>query len=206
MGTDDLFKKAKLQKEVRKRNNKKQLLDNILILCEGEKTEPNYFNSIKLKYRLSNVNIRGLGSNTDTITKTAIKHHKDYSQVWCVFDRDSFTAHHFNRAFQMVTKYKNIHIVYSNEAFELWYLLHFNYYNTGISRAQYCDILSRLLGKEYKKNSTEIYDLICDREYTAIKNAKRLLGSYSNENPERNNPSTTVYKLVEELNKFKDIF
>lgn len=48
MGTDDLFKKAKRQKEVRKRNNKKQLLDNILILCEGEKTEPNYFNSIKI--------------------------------------------------------------------------------------------------------------------------------------------------------------
>lgn len=126
MGTDDLFKKAREKRETRKKQNK-DILDNILILCEGEKTEPNYFNSIKLKYRLSNVDIRGKGSNTDKITEAAIKHHKDYSQVWCVFDRDSFTAYHFTRAFQMVAKYKNIHIAYSNEAFELWYLLHFNY-------------------------------------------------------------------------------
>jgi hypothetical protein len=51
-----------------------------------------------------------------------------------------------------------------------------------------------------------MYDLICNKENTAIKNAKRLLNSYSNDNPERNNPSTTVYKLVEELNKYKDTF
>ena len=205
MGTDDLFKKAREKREVRK-SSYKNILDNILILCEGEKTEPNYFNSIKRKYRLSNVNIRGLGSNTDKITETAIKNYKDYSQVWCVFDRDSFTAQHFNRAFQMVKKYKNIHIAYSNEAFDLWYLLHFNYYDTGISRKRYCVLLSQYLGKKYRKNSPEIYDLICDKENTAIKNAKKLLNSYSKFSPEKNKPSTTVFKLVEELNKFKDTF
>ena len=205
MGTDDLFKKERKKREVRKSLNK-NILDNILILCEGEKTEPNYFNSIKLKYRLSNVDIRGLGSNTDKITETAIKNHKDYSQIWCVFDRDSFKAHHFNRAFQMIIKYKNIHVAYSNEAFELWYLLHFHYYNTGISRKRYYKLLSDLLGKKYKKNSPEIYDLICEKENTAIKNAKKLLNSYPIEKPEENNPSTTVYKLVEELNKYKNTF
>lgn len=205
MGTDDLFKKARAKREARKSLNK-DILDNILILCEGEKTEPNYFNSIRRKYRLLNVEVRGLGSNTDKITKNAIKHHKNYSQVWCVFDRDSFSAQNFNRAFQMVAKYKNVHIAYSNEAFELWYLLHFNYYNTGISRKRYYKLLSELLGKKYKKNSTEMYDLICDKENTAIKNAKKLLKSYTKDNPEKNNPSTTVYKLVEELNKYKDIF
>ena len=60
MGTDDLFKKAKEKREARKSLNKK-ILDNILILCEGEKTEPNYFNGIKCKYRMSNVEIKGLG-------------------------------------------------------------------------------------------------------------------------------------------------
>ena len=205
MGTDDLFKKERNKREARKSLNK-NILDNILILCEGKKTEPNYFNSIKLKYRLSNVDIRGLGSNTDKITETAIEHHKNYSQIWCVFDRDSFKAHHFNRAFQMIKKYKNIHIAYSNEAFELWYLLHFHYYNTGISRNRYFKLLNDLLGKKYEKNSPEIYDLICDKENTAIKNAKKLLMSYTEYNPEKNNPSTTVFELVEELNKFKDTF
>lgn len=205
MGTDDLFKKARVKRETRKSLNKK-ILDNILILCEGEKTEPNYFNGIKCKYRMSNVEIKGLGANTDTITKIAVKEHRNFSQIWCVFDRDSFDAHNFNRAFQMIKKYKNIHIAYSNEAFELWYLLHFNYYNTGITREAYCKKLNKLLGKKYKKNSTEIYSLICDKENVAIKNAKRLFESYPNENPEKNNPSTTVYKLVEELNKYKDTF
>lgn len=205
MGTDDLFKKAKAQKEARKKLNKEPI-DNILILCEGEKTEPNYFNGIKRRYRLTNVDIRGLGANTDKITETAIKHQKDYSQIWCVFDRDSFNPHNFNRAFQMISKYKNIHIAYSNEAFELWYLLHFNYYDTAISRREYCEILSKLLGKKYTKKSDEIYELISSRENNAINNAKRLLASYPYENPEKNNPSTTVFKLVEELNKYKEVF
>ena len=205
MGTDDLFKKAKQQKETRKKIIR-NMLDNILILCEGEKTEPNYFNSIKCLYKLSNVEIKGLGSNTDKITELAIKHRKDYSQIWCVFDRDSFKAHNFNRAFQMIKRYKNIFIAYSNEAFELWYLLHFNYYDTGISRQEYCKLLNKLLGIKYTKNSTEIYGLIHDKENTAISNAKRLMDSYSCENPEANNPSTTVYKLVEELNKYKNEF
>ncbi len=205
MGTDDLFKKAKLYKEVRKKQNRK-LLDNILILCEGEKTEPHYFNAIKCRYKLSNVEIKGLGCNTDKITEFAINRRKDYSQIWCVFDRDSFKAHHFNRAFQMIKKYKNIHIVYSNEAFELWYLLHFHYFNTGISREQYIEKLSLLLGYKYKKNSLEMYDIIKDKEEYAIKNAKKLIASYETDCPEKNNPSTTVYKLVEELNQYKDKF
>ena len=106
----------------------------------------------------------------------------------------------------MISKYKNIHIAYSNEAFELWYLLHFNYYDTAISRREYCEILSKLLGKKYTKKSDEIYELISSRENNAINNAKRLLASYPYENPEKNNPSTTVFKLVEELNKYKEVF
>ena len=40
---------------------------------------------------------------------------------------------------------------------------------------------------------------------TAIKNAKKLLESYGeNHNPEIDNPSTTIYKLVEILNNLKD--
>ena len=184
MGNDDLFKKSKLQKETRKKANI-PMLDNILILCEGEKTEPNYFNSIKRKYRLSNVKIEWLGSNTDTITQKAIEHRLDYSQIWCVFDRDSFNAQNFNRAFQMIAKYPNIYIAYSNESFELWYLLHFNYYDTEISRKQYCKLLDNLLGTKYQKNSPKMYDLICDKENIAIKNAKQLLNSYSTYNPEK---------------------
>jgi len=202
MGTDDLFKKEKLKRETRKASAKKAALENILILCEGTKTEPNYFNSFICEYRLSNVHICGTGWNTDRITKEAIKQRNNYSQVWCVFDRDSFKPHNFNRAFQMVKKYQNIHIAYSNEAFELWYLLHFEPCNSAISRKQYIKKLDELLNEKYKKNSTTMYLKLKDKQQTAIKNAKKLLKTYKEENPEKNNPSTNVYELVELLNKY----
>ncbi|TWJ56183.1 hypothetical protein CHCC5023_1520 [Bacillus paralicheniformis] len=48
-----------------------------------------------------------------------------------------------------------------------------------------------------------MYNLLKSKQSTAIKNAKRLLESYTSQNPENNKPSTTVHLLVEELNKFK---
>ena len=47
-----------------------------------------------------------------------------------------------------------------------------------------------------------MYDLLKDRQNNAIRNAERLLSQYSEANPEGNKPSTTVYLLVKELNKW----
>lgn len=94
-----------------------------------------------------------------------------------------------------------IEIAYSNEAFEVWYLLHFNYFHVGVSRESYKQKLTRCLKKEYKKNSTTMYDDLILNQKKAIKYAKQLLNSYKNHNPEKDNPSTTVFRLVEELNK-----
>lgn len=204
MGTDDLFKKTKKIKEIRTSLCKLNKLDTILILCEGEKTEPNYFNGFIVDYRLRNVTIRGLGLNTDAIAKIALKERSNYSQIWCVFDRDSFPSGNFCRAFQMTEKHKNIKIAYSNEAFELWYLLHFNYYDSSLSRKQYGDKLSALLGNKYEKNSKNMYNILKSKQSCAINNAKNLLNTYAINKPETNNPSTTVHLLVEELNKFKN--
>lgn len=202
MGTDDLFKKAKISKEKRE-IRQKNLPDRILILCEGEKTEPLYFHGFKKDFKLNNVSIEGLGANTDTIVQEAIRRQKDYEQIWCVFDRDSFEKHNFNRAFALIKKYPKIKIVYSNEAFELWYLLHFNYYDTGISREQYKTKLSKYLEEKYQKNSKNMYERLLPFQNKAINNAKKLLRTYKRPNPEKDNPSTTVFELVERLNQFK---
>jgi hypothetical protein len=42
------------------------------------------------------------------------------------------------------------------------------------------------------------------KQQTAIRNAKKLERSRQYCNPEKDNPSTTVYKLVEALNEFID--
>lgn len=207
MGSDNLFHK----KRERKVGNRKVAPDRFLIVCEGEKTEPNYFEQFKtiineVRANSVEINIEGIGMNTKSLVEWTIelknKANPDYSQVWCVFDRDSFKVDNFNNALQMA-KNNGIDVAYSNQAFELWFLLHFNYYVTAFHRDQYKDKLSKLLGRKYEK-SAEIYEELVKRgsQSRAIKNAERLLTSYPVCNPETDNPSTTVHLLVKELNRF----
>jgi hypothetical protein len=123
-----------------------------------------------------------------------------------VFDRDKNPnnpndSQNFNSAITLARN-NGIDVAYSNDAFELWYLLHFNFYNTGISRQRYQNMLTNKLGHEYKKNSETIYEELKDKQQDAIKHAKLLLQKYDRPNPETDNPSTTVHLLVEELNSF----
>lgn len=177
----------------------------ILIVCEGEKTEPNYFRSFRVTSAV--IKIKALGKNTKELVITAkhlqeqaIKNRERFDQVWCVFDRDSFKKRDFEDALLLAAKNK-MQVAYSNEAFEIWYLLHFNYFSTAVSRKDYGKKLSKSLGKNYEKNSTTMYDDLQSLQSNAIKNAKKLLLSYNPHNPEADNPCTTVFKLVEELNK-----
>lgn len=182
--------------------------DRILIVCEGEKTEPNYFKSFPVNPEIVEITVQGTGYNTASLVKEAIRLRNEnsktpYNQVWCVFDRDSFTVENFNSAFLLANR-NNIRIAYSNESFELWYLLHFHYYNTPISRNRYIEKLNELLDHRYEKNSKNMYKFLKEdkKQDKAIKNAKKLLTTYARQNPEKDNPSTTVHVLVEELNKF----
>jgi hypothetical protein len=171
-----------------------------LIVCEGEKTEPNYFISFPVDKKIIEVDIKGLGANTDSLVKkaielknSAIKSRSPYVQVWCVFDRDSFSPQNFNNAFALAEQ-NQIRIAYSNEAFELWYLLHFNYHDAGIAREQYVEKLDRLLEEKYLKNSELMYKKLLDKQESAIRNAKRLFNSYSPIfDPEKNNPSPRYF-------------
>ncbi len=180
-----------------------------LIVCEGKKTEPNYFNSFRITKNVIKLEIEGSGANTDSLVEAAfeLKQKRErvngqrFDEVWCVFDRDSFTAHNFNRALRLAEN-NGFKVAYSNEAFELWYILHFEFLDAGINREQYFEKLGRYLGRPYEKNSNKIYEEIFERQNVAIKNAEKLLQRYDPPNPEQDKPSTTVHLLVEELNKY----
>jgi hypothetical protein len=186
-----------------RRINTRELKQRFLIVCEGERTEPNYFRQFRVPKNVVALDVVGFGYNTVSLVEKAISlsRQEEYDQVWCVMDRDSFPAQDFNNAFQIASA-NNIRIAYSNEAFELWYLLHFHYYNTAISRADYTTKLTGLLGKRYAKNSNDMYELLLSRQDAAIKNAARLLEIYNPSYPENDNPSTTVHLLVFELRKY----
>lgn len=180
----------------------------ILILCEGQATEPNYFRKFPVDIDLVELDVRGAGANTLSLVSEAIrlgekaaKGNRPYNQIWCVLDRDAFPAGNFNAAFRVAAE-NRIRIAYSNQCFELWYFLHYHFNDAGIDRHAYSDKLTGLMGRTYRKNDDEMYALLKSRQQTATQNAKRLLAIYRPCNPESDDPSTTVYRLVETLNEF----
>lgn len=46
MGTDNLFNKRREERKARQINIRNQKSSNWLIVCEGKKTEPNYFKAV----------------------------------------------------------------------------------------------------------------------------------------------------------------
>lgn len=194
------------------KTGKKEQLPIILIVCEGERTEPNYFD----QFEVTNITIdpRGIGDNTIRLVKYAINESKrnDYDQVWCVFDKDSFPKDNFNNAVQLAQN-NDFGIAYSNESFELWYILHFEYLNSQITRDQYIKKLNNIFKSKkdegfpdsYKKNDPNIYRILKPYQHVAQKNAQNLSNNYESElipSSATQCPVTYVYKLVEELNRW----
>ncbi|BAZ04940.1 RloB family protein [Calothrix sp. NIES-3974] len=181
----------------------KEVRQRFLIVCEGEKTEPNYFRSFRVPKNVAEIDVKGLGKNPSKLVNFAkeLNQQEEYDQVWCVFDRDSWTPEDFNNAINNAEN-QGFQVAYSNEAFELWYVLHFEFINTGIPRSDYLKKLGLLLNRGYKKNSETIYDELLDQQSTAIRNATNLLNQYDPHIPAQDNPCTTVHLLVQELNKF----
>lgn len=173
----------------------------IFIVCEGTKTEPQYFNEFKLK----SVTVIGTGKNTTSLVEEAIRLKKEregFDQYWCVFDRDSFPPQNFSAALTMAAS-AGFQVAYSNEAFEIWYMLHFSYSDAALSRTLYGDKLTKCLKRPYKKNDPTIFESLLTHQPRAIQNARKLLTNYDPHNPEKDNPCTTVHLLVEELNKLR---
>lgn len=180
----------------------------ILILCEDTKSSRDYFARFPHDENQVEIDCVGTGMNTDSLMENAIKRAEaarqdgaQYERVWVVFDKDSFDQQNFNRAFDLAKKHKEITPCWSNECFELWYLLHFHYRDTAIGRDELKSIISGLLGERYDKADEQIHEKLAERLETALKNAKRL--AYENQlagTPTRN-PSTRVHELVDALIK-----
>ncbi len=197
-----------------RRENSRPVRDRILILCEGIKTEPKYFNGIKadihLKNRLSALRIEILDTKINTgkeLVKKAKELKEDaeqegnpYDKIWVVLDRDGYTKHPqaFNQA-----KDNNIHIAFSCVAFEYWFLLHFEKTAKAFNKAD--ELIRHLKTKGYSnyEKSLNHYGFLKEKTEFAIKNAvwireKHHYYEESSQSHERHklNPFTDVDKLV----------
>jgi hypothetical protein len=104
-----------------------------------------------------------------------------------------------------ITRAKDIgvDVAWSNPSFELWYLLHFEYRNTGIDRYELIARLSKCLGNKYQKNDTNLFAELESKVNNAIRNANRLLENAVESDAPKMNPATNVVKLVEKLFSFE---
>lgn len=103
---------------------------------------------------------------------------------------------------------KGYQIAYSNDAFELWFYLHFQYPSQANHRTFYYTQLSSYLGFDYEKKGKCLeqcknnYDLLKDKQKKAIKYAKQLLEKHGEPPYHKRNPATTVHLLVGNLNNY----
>lgn len=196
-----------------------------LIVCEGENTEPSYFN----KFKLSTATVKAIGEGYNTLSlvnrTTEIVAEEQakgriYDFVWCVFDRDSFSAKEFNDAIRQAEA-NGYSVAYSNQAFEYWFILHFeDHQGGGLNRKEYDNKINSYLkplksqysGKQSKLVSDDFFEIMLaidlktqkTRQDLAIARAKRVLKFHEQEgiSPERAESSTAVFKLVEDMKKY----
>ncbi|EDN69839.1 abortive phage resistance protein [Beggiatoa sp. PS] len=228
-----MAKKGKLKQYHQKGESKRPLRlkkykQFFLIVCEDEETEPRYFEQFQGLFPEGTLYIRTVGTGRDPkgVIEQAIEkreefkleYRKEIDFVWAVFDKDDADENEakikrFNEAFQ-IAKRENIEIAYSNEAFELWLLLH-------ITKVEKTNPLSRQeiyikLQNQIRKSGERYKDYVYDHkkpkenriveiiheighEEQAIQKASQLFNYHKNKKPIEANPSTKVHILVKEL-------
>lgn len=169
-----------------RRDSKKRIQPEYhLIITEGTGTEPAYFASIKdiinRKYpgRIR-LDICGEGDNTLSLFEKAVHRARisanKYKHVWIVYDTDDFPAYHVNQTAQLCQDNTNeettFHAIWSNQCFELWFLLHFGFLQSNLHRSAYWSKLTESLVSQglgaYEKNREDMYAVLypylCDAE------------------------------------------
>jgi hypothetical protein len=194
----------------------------LLVVCEGENTEPQYIRGLERFLRDATLSIeippeRGDPKKLVQVAKTfnsaAIQDARRsgddnvrFDEVWCVFDRDDHER--FDAACQMA-KDNLFRLAVSNPSFELWLLLHFQD-NPG---QQHRDRIKEMIAKKvpgYDK-SIDFIKFLEGLNAAAVR-AKRIDDmALQDGEPLFTNPSTSVYLLLgsmakglKEDDRFKD--
>lgn len=185
-----------------RRNSSRQLNNKILIVCGGS-TEEIYFNKFNSDLAEISIDAKLKNKNPIKIVEYAIqlKQKKRYRMVWVVFDKDQFDD--FDNAILLAEK-NNIRCAFSNQAFELWFILHYQRNESTLNRTKYKNIITTKIGREYHKTDNNIYNTLKDKIEFAINNAKigHQLHRAKGGLPSHWESCTNVYELVSELLKW----
>ncbi|MFA5985517.1 MAG: RloB family protein [Methylococcaceae bacterium] len=220
MGSDNLFQKRKQNaaNSSTRRKACRARYDKVLIVCEGSKTEPLYFEELIDHYEINtaNVQISGeCGSDPLSVVNHGIALYKKetsdpFDRVYCLFDQDSHNNYQDARnKISSLTPANTFFAIPSVPCFEYWLLLNFKY-TTG----PYSSTKIKSIGKaveaalkehwpNYKKGNkgtfTYTFCLKNDELNFAKDNAKRALNEAIA--AQTDNPTTYIHELVDYLTK-----
>lgn len=201
------------RQHLKRRQPRREPYDRVLIVCEGERTEPLYFQDLAARYRLSTANVLILGRGVDprTVVRVAKKlqskearNGERYDRIYCVFDRDEHAT--FENACHEA-RVSGICLSRSWPCFEFWLRLHFGLTRRPYSRfrgksaAQHCVDELRGLLPGYEKGAPGLFRELENRLESAIADAARARTDA--EATREFNPSTEVHLLVGYLRMLK---
>jgi|SRR5208337_3407771 len=209
--------KAKNYRDLRRRVGNRPSYDRILIVCEGEKTECNYFKEIRRKARIPSAHVHVLPTDLGTDPRKVVESAQDvfnqkdkaFERVYAVFDRDDHP--HYETAIQMAAarnkKIKNdekrpveFETIVSVPCFELWLLLHFEDAQSWIHR----NVVLRKLRthiERYEKGMANLFALTEPSLPAATCRAQSL--KLAHEKIPGNELYTDVHELVKYLTSIK---
>lgn len=184
----------------------------LLIVCEGEKTEFNYFDKYirKFKFYGRQVEIKIINVKMNTARELVgfLRNLREDAadELWAVFDKNGYTKH--PDAFKMA-KDNNIRIAFSSISFEFWILLHFEYTTRAFERAE--EVISHIKKKgyiDYEKNDRTTFEKIKSKTPVACTHAGRVRKYQDEANPNSKiyelNPYTNVDELLESIEKMNE--
>jgi len=176
----------------------------VLIVCEGEKTEPQYLEGFKRACRNPRVNIKtvsrratplGLVDEAVKLRDRAVVDEAPYDSVWCVFDVDDHPS--LPRA-KNQAQVNDVELAISNPCFELWLLLHFQEH-PGMQDRKRVQAMLRKHVPQYEKAVD--YASYAASHPEADRRAERLEQAADKAGEPGRNPSTGVYRLIRSIEK-----
>jgi hypothetical protein len=123
----------------------------LLIVCEGQKTEPVYFCRLRSALRIASVRVEvehrwaapiSVVDRAVELKKARIREGNPYNSIFCVMDVECPPHESLGRAIVKARDNK-LCVILSNPLFEYWYVLHFEYNGSLSTKDQ---VLQRLKG------------------------------------------------------------
>ena len=176
------------------------------VLTEGRRTEPDYLVGWVHRNARVHLDIEDRGMTPDALVRRAKEHLQnrprrredwDFDEIWCVFDTDVHEnlPHAIEDARQ-----SGIEVAVSNPCFELWLVLHVREQTAYIDRHDVQRLSNGLGLSDGKGIAATAWNTLADAFQTAKERAQQLDQRHAgNNSPARSNPSTDVWRLVDQL-------